>query len=212
MNQRRMALFFLILALVSYPLWSRCLTAAIFSGPRAASAQTSDPTLYLPVVLEQDGIKAPVLKWQKGGCYSSWCETGWNASPAVADVDGDSQQEVVGAAYSLSILNGATGTLKRRVDPPGDREWPGVVVADLDQNGTLEIVTAHGQGYVNVYDRVGARLLWSQRPVTSELRSLAVYDLEGDGKLEVVVAVAAYTSDNQWYVYDSGGNPRPGWP
>ena len=22
-------------------------------------------------------VQRPVLKWQHGGCYSSWCETGW---------------------------------------------------------------------------------------------------------------------------------------
>ncbi len=52
-------------------------------------------------------IQAPVLKWQKGGCYSSWCETGWYSSPAAADLDGDGQVEVVGASYSLFILNGS---------------------------------------------------------------------------------------------------------
>ncbi|MBK9053080.1 MAG: VCBS repeat-containing protein [Chloroflexi bacterium] len=41
------------------------------------------------------GIPAPVLKWQKGGCFSSWCETGWYASPAVADIDNDGQQEIL---------------------------------------------------------------------------------------------------------------------
>ena len=32
-------------------------------------------------------IAAPTLKWQHGGCYSSWCETGWYSSPAVADLE-----------------------------------------------------------------------------------------------------------------------------
>ncbi|MEJ5309855.1 MAG: hypothetical protein WHX52_08790 [Anaerolineae bacterium] len=35
---------------------------------------------------------APALKWQHAGCYSSWCETGWYASPAVADLDGDNSE------------------------------------------------------------------------------------------------------------------------
>ena len=42
-------------------------------------------------------IQTPVLKWQRGGCYASGCETGWYSSPAVADVDGDGKPEVIGA-------------------------------------------------------------------------------------------------------------------
>lgn len=37
------------------------------------------------------GVIAPFLKWQKGGCYPSWCETGWYSSPAPADLDGDGE-------------------------------------------------------------------------------------------------------------------------
>ena len=53
-------------------------------------------------------FQAPVLKWQRGGC-TSWCEAGWYSSPAVADLDGDGQMEVVGAAYSVFALDGTTG-------------------------------------------------------------------------------------------------------
>jgi hypothetical protein len=51
-------------------------------------------------------IQVPTLKWQRGGCYNSWCETGWYASPAVADIDGDGELEVIGSAYSIVSLDG----------------------------------------------------------------------------------------------------------
>ncbi|MCD4842924.1 MAG: hypothetical protein K8R25_00355, partial [Methanosarcinales archaeon] len=56
-------------------------------------------------------IAVPVLKWQHGGCYNSWCETGWYSSPAVADLDGDGSIEVIGSAYSIVVLEGKTGEL-----------------------------------------------------------------------------------------------------
>jgi uncharacterized repeat protein (TIGR01451 family) len=154
-------------------------------------------------------FQAPVLKWQRGGC-TSWCETGWYSSPAVADLDGDGQAEVVGAAYSVFVLNGATGATEWRSDPPGGRAWPGVVVADLQADGALEVVTAHGDGYLHVWN-AGGTLRWSRQPTTSELRSLAVYDLEGDGALEIVVSAAIESETNTW-VYDSGGTLLSGWP
>jgi hypothetical protein len=170
-------------------------------------------SLYLPFIRKP--IAAPVLKWQRGGCYASWCETGWYSSPAVADLDGNGSAEVIAASYSIVILNGATGALVQRLAPQGgsqSRAWPGVVVADLDGNGTKEIVTAHGDGYLNVFNNDGT-LRWTRQPTPGdELRGLAVYDLDNDGQLEIIVSAAAARNDNQWYVYDRNGNLRSGWP
>ena len=156
-------------------------------------------------------ISAPTLKWQYGGCYSSWCETGWYSSPAVADLDGDGNMEFIGAAYSIFVINGVDGSLKWSINPDGSRVWPGVVVADLDEDGDLEIVTAHGGGYVHVFDHEGAAV-WSRRPVTSEMRSLAVSDLDGDGDMEIVAGSARGANYNNIYVYEHNGDLRPGWP
>ena len=153
-------------------------------------------------------IQAPVLMWAYGGC-TSWCETGWYSSPAVADLDGDGTQEVIGAAYTMFILNGADGSLQRSVDPPGSRVWPGVVVADVDGDHDLEIVTASGGGYVAVFDHLGDPV-WSQWPSSSELRGLSVSDLDADGTLELVVT-AAGGKTNTW-VYEHDGVLRSGWP
>jgi uncharacterized repeat protein (TIGR01451 family) len=158
-------------------------------------------------------IGAPTLKWQHGGCYSSWCETGWYSSPAVANLDKDSTVEVIGGGYTLFALDGTTGSPKWHVDPPTDgaRIWPGVVVADIDGDSNLEIVTAHGDGYVRVLRHDGS-LYWSHQPTPgNELRSLAVYDLDGNGDLEILVA-STRTSD-QWFVYEHDGTLYAGhWP
>lgn len=160
--------------------------------------------------VDGQGIAAPILKWQHGGCYSSWCETGWYSSPAVADLDGDGTAEVIGSPYSLFVLNGENGTEQWSADPPGSRTWPGIVVADLDNDGDPEVVTAHGGGYVNVYDHAGG-LVWSRQPAGSELRGLSVYDLDGDGTLEVLVTAAVGSKTNSW-VLEHDGSTRAGWP
>lgn len=168
------------------------------------------------------GIAAPVLKWQRGGCYDSWCEMGWYSSPAVADIDGDGKPEVIGSGYSLVVLDGATGTLEWRVksghdrsEPNADnvgRTWPGVVVADIDGDGAPEIVTAHSNGYVSVYTADGYfESGWPKHPITNEFRGLSVYDLDGDGTMEVIVTGAVYGKVNTW-VYEHDGTLRSGWP
>ena len=155
-------------------------------------------------------ISTPILKWQHGGCYSSWCETGWYSSPAVADLDGDGTAEVIGATYSIFVLNGVDGSLKLSKDPDGSRVWPGVVITDLEGDGDLEIITAHGGGYINVFDHTG-NIVWSQHAATNEFRSLAVADLDGDGDMEIVVGQAKLDKKNVW-VFEHTGTLRSGWP
>jgi uncharacterized repeat protein (TIGR01451 family) len=168
-------------------------------------------------------VGAPTLKWAYKGCSGGYCETGWYSSPAVADLDGDGKVEVIAAAYSVFVLDGATGSLiwevasgHDRSQPgasPVGRTWPDVVVADLDANGDLEIVTAHGGGWLSVYNQDGYFEPGWPKQVTpgNELRSLGVYDLDNDHRLEIVVA--STRSENQWFVYEPDGSLRAGsWP
>ncbi len=175
----------------------------------------------LPLRATTQAIQAPVLKWQKGGCYSSWCETGWYSSPAVADLDGDGTMDVIGSAYTLFVLNGKTGVLEWSVASGHDRSqpgagnvgrtWPGIVVADVDGDGQSEIVAVHSGGYVSVYNSAGYfKPGWPQRPITNELRGLSVYDLDGDGKMEIIVTGALGSSTNTWVYQHDGHSAQVG--
>src|SRR3990172_8084494 len=124
-------------------------------------------------------FSAPVLKWQNGGCQPgiTWCRTGWYASPAVADLDGDGQPEVIWTDYRIVVVNGETGSDQWVVGSPGGgRGWPSVVVGDLDRNGRLEIVTAHSDGWVSVLNANGTPYSGWPKQITpgDEIRSLAV--------------------------------------
>lgn len=162
---------------------------------------------------QTQAIQAPVLKWDQGGCFNSWCQTGWYASPAVADLDGNGSIEVLAGAYTLFILDGETGDTLDSIDTPGGRIWPGVVVADLDGDSDDEIVIAQGSGYLYVFDQL-LNEVWSRQPITNELRGLSVFDLDDDGTLEIIVTGAVYGDDgeiNTW-VYEHNGALRSGWP
>ena len=175
-------------------------------------------------VYAADSIQAPELKWEYAGCYSSWCERGWYSSPAVFDLDGDGHPEVIGSAYSVVVLNGETGELLWRVKSGHDRNdadadnvgrtWPGIVIADVDNDAELEIVTAHGGGWVSVYNTQGYfdNNGWPwQNPTGHEFRSLSVADLDGDGDMEIVVGRAELKKHNVW-VLDHTGKVCTGWP
>ena len=202
------------------------LTLLILSISPISIQAAGEAHVYLPVIQHSagpGGIAAPQLKWQRGGCYASWCETGWYSSPAVVDLDGNGRNEVIASAYSIVALDGDTGELIWRVASGHDRSqpgadnsgrtWPGIVVADVDHDQQMEIVTAHGGGYVSVYDLNGYFAPgWPQQPTGGlELRGLSVSDLDDDGTLEIIVTGAVYGKVNTW-VYEHDGQLRPGWP
>ena len=169
-------------------------------------------------------LQTPSLKWTHGGCHEEWdwCETGWYSSPAVADLDGDGQAEVVAAGYSVFALDGATGQLEWRVaagddrsqtyDYNGLRTHPGIVIVDVDDDDQLEIITSHDGGYVSVYNSYGYfEPGWPKRPTNYELYGLAAYDLDDDGQLEIIVTADVLNHVNTW-VFEPDGSLRPGWP
>ncbi|HLF25161.1 MAG TPA: FG-GAP-like repeat-containing protein [Anaerolineae bacterium] len=160
--------------------------------------------------LEASSLAAPTFKWSR--CPPAYCETGWYASPAAADIDGDGQVEVVWGGYTLMAVNGATGAIEwTAAAPGGGRLWPGIVVADLEPDGDLEIVTGNGSGYITIYNGNGSiHPGWPIRPTSNELRSLAVAHLDTNADLEIVVC--STRSDNQWFVYEHTGALRSGWP
>jgi FG-GAP-like repeat len=156
-------------------------------------------------------VQAPVLKWAYGGCFTSWCQTGWYSSPAVADLNNDSQPDVIWGSYDLVSLNGATGALQWRA-ANAQRVWPAIAVADLTGDGSLEVVVGRGGDQVMAY-RADGSVLWARNPFgNGEVRTLAVADLESDGQQEVVVGRASGGSTRQLSVYQADGNVRDGWP
>ena len=191
-----------------------CLIVVVIFPPVSAipdQMPVSDKLVYLPLI--RNGPAAPVLKWQRGGCYSSWCETGWYSSPAVAEIGGG-KKEVIASAYSVMALDGDTGTLKWRKGGTANRTWPGIALGDLTGDGSLEIVVAQGGGLVTAYDLNGIQI-WQKQPAgtSNEFRGLLVADLDNDhSSMEVVVTRAAGSSTNTWVLDSSGNNKGGKWP
>ena len=155
---------------------------------------------------------APVELWRNGGCFASWCQTGWYASPAVVDLAGDGKPAVVWGSYDLVALEAATGALRWRAANAA-RIWPSPAVADLDGDGKLEIAVGRGNDQLTVYSATGVEK-WSAHPFGGgEVRTLAVAPgMTGDGKLAVVVGRASGGETRQLSAYSAAGAVLPGWP
>lgn len=148
-------------------------------------------------------------------------ETGWYAAPAVADLDGDGKPEIVAALYSTFVF-GADGTPRgAKGTATKGRVYAPHVVADLDGDGVTEIVVGGNEGTVAAYEWKGGALAvkggWPASTCSGgqcpEARGMAAADLDGDGKIEIVVTTTN-TSDTgaQVFVFEPDGSVRPGWP
>jgi len=77
--------------------------------------------------------------------------------------------------------------------------WPGIVVADIDADGSLDIVTGNSNGQIHAYTGAGTvKPSWPVTTTTREVRSLSAADLDGDGRLDVIASVANSAATNTW--------------
>ena len=154
--------------------------------------------------------------------------TGWFSSPAVYDLDGDGTKEIIAPFYDIAIWD-AEGNLiyRQERDYHAGRIYAPSVIADLDGDGVVEVVVAAGEGTVAAYEwRDAALRIKDGWPATTcvgdscyENRSLAADDLDGDGKIEMVVSSTrstqptGYESTNPHvFVFEPDGSLSDGWP
>jgi hypothetical protein len=140
-------------------------------------------------------------------------ETGWFSSPAVYDLDHDGKKEIVAPLYSTFVYDAQGKQLAKGTATMGRVYAPGVV-ADLDGDGTTEIVVGGNQGTVAAYEyKAGALTVKAGWPASTcsagecpEARGMAAADLEGNGSIEVVVTTTnTQTTGSQVFVFSPNG-------
>jgi subtilisin family serine protease/PKD repeat protein len=128
-----------------------------------------------------------------------------------ADVDGDGAQDLpVAYGSSVHVFDAEGNDLPgwpQNVDPGGIGAiiQYGPAVGDLTGDGLPEVVARNNQGNVFVWQSDGTLLPgWPKR--FSNYGHVAVDDLDGDGRREIVVTGSSIL------VMDANGLARPGWP
>nr|MDO8099729.1 PQQ-binding-like beta-propeller repeat protein [Candidatus Njordarchaeota archaeon] len=119
-------------------------------------------------------------KYTTGGAIDS--------SPAVADVDGDGQLEVIVGSSDNRVycLNGATGALKWSYTT-GKRVFSSPAIADINRDGKLEVLVGSDDNHIYCLNGTTGAKLWNYTTGKSIESSPAVADVVGDGHLEVLV-------------------------
>lgn len=140
-------------------------------------------------------------------------ETAWFSSPGLVDLDGDGKKEIVAPLYSTFVFDSQGKQLGKGTATKGRVYAPGVV-ADLDGDKTPEIVVGGNEGTVAAYEfKNGALTVKAGWPASTcsagmcpEARGMAAADLDGDGKIEVVVTTTnTQAAGAQVFVFSADG-------
>ncbi len=156
---------------------------------------------------------------------SEWYQYG---SPVLVDVDGDQTLEVLIGTRHSDGTNDALYALGN--DGSNAAGWPydlgawnptltSPAVADMDDDGVLEIVFITENDLLHVIDQYGEPVLPYPLPLTATgtdaglaTPSPALGDLDNDGILDIVAVEVEDKLNGQVHAYTLAGDELPGWP
>ncbi|CAM6018279.1 unnamed protein product [Sphagnum balticum] len=128
------------------------------------------------------------------------------SSPTVVDLDNDGKMEIlIGTSFGLLYVLHHDGTLRASFPKLMGEIQAQVVAADINDDGTLEIVSADVRGNVAAWTRDGKEI-WTVHLKSLIAQGPSIGDVDGDGNTEVVVP----TSSGQIHVLRGSDGSKVG--
>ena len=178
---------------------------------------------FIPLFIAA-AVPAPAFKWRNGGFSLKQFNKGMYTSPALLDINQDGAKEIIWANFKVFAFDGITGTVLWSFwagnDCASANTYFGigtdtnVAVADINNDGFGEIITAHTNGLVCAYDRNGYFLPgFPLQPLgrTDPIGSLSVFDLDNDGYYEIIIGWGMANNLNICVISHDGA-VKAGWP
>jgi hypothetical protein len=147
----------------------------------------------------QHGVpKVSVLRGKGGGAFEAKQDFNANAATAIAlgDLNGDGKLDIVTSEASVLLKQGG-GTFTLRSDSQPRADPVSLALGDLDGDGKLDIVRTNGvEDLGGTPNSISVLLGWgdgafipnADYATSSSPGAVALGDLNGDGKLDIVVA------------------------
>ncbi|MBF0478610.1 MAG: VCBS repeat-containing protein [Candidatus Omnitrophica bacterium] len=203
--------------------WPQKVSGHVVSSPAVADID-KDGLYEIVVGTDYSGSKSTkvYIFRQDGSLMTGWPKdvmAGVAANPVIADINGDGSLDIVVATLDGTIhvwdkdghnLPGWPKFISGKATDFGSIYGSSPAVADLNNDGTKEIVVCDSTGHIFVLKADGSILKgWPQTAGHSiQFSSPSIGDVNGDGKLEIAVG----SFDGKVYLWKADGTIMPGWP
>jgi hypothetical protein len=153
------------------------------------------------------------LKWLDG--YGTII--GYMNSIKTADVDGDSEPEIVfgNSEGYVYVVGQNQGEYVEEWHAMVDVYAFGLALADVDSDGTIEIIVGDSEGYINIFGYNGDSYEneWTSWDLGSDVYGLTADDVDGDGMVEIIVgcSVSEILQDNIFVLSYNGNTYEEEW-